>query len=540
MNDAWLLSIRDALWLYAVLPAVAVGGIWLSVRLRVPQFTRLGEAWKALRHDGASDEGTSPLPATFILTTTMTHSLAAVVGAATSVALSGPGALLWIWLATFLLAPLRVGEALLARTSPPGDKGTTPPTSFVGRLLSEKKAGFAYLLLGFVALTAFGFAGAVNGDALSALVFGVAPDSTLIVAAGIALVSLALAIAGAKRVGSLLGWLAVLVLAAVLVIALITAFSNPARALSGLTRSVRDAIEGAPTMGAFTGALAGEIARVTLLRAVLPLVSDLGSSGALAAMAKAPARRVAVAALLPSLVAAVLSTTLALAFVASGAATEARDTVRPLSDLVAYEVAFETPSQRLEVEGLRNGPMRVRGGELRDTSLVLATERGVIENPRFTYYGQEADLAINFVHGRVVHLARYQGLALGDIPASQAREVLVHGTMLLDGGNLITHAFARSSTRSVPAQLMFAALLVLAVLSSASFGFAASASAASAGLPVVVRTAFAALPAIGLFLTAAWRVPFLSTIGELGAGGAALLLVVALFARSGEIQKRLQ
>lgn len=540
MTDSWLLSLRDALWLYGVLPVLALVGVWLTVRLRAPQLTRLADAWKAVRHNGDKDEGATPVAASLLLTTTLSQSTAALVGAATSIALSGPGALAWLWLAAFLFAPIRVGEALLARTNPPGQSTGSAPTSFAARLLAEKRKGLGYLTVGLVGVVALGFAGASNGHAMRAVVIGIAPEALLPVAIGIAVLSLGVALAGAKRVGEIVGWLALLAFAVIFVVSLITAFAAPGRAFGALARVVRDAIEGAPTMGAFAGALAGEIARTTLLRAVLPLVTDAGSSGAMLAMAKAPARQVAAAALLPSLFAAVLGTCLTLALVGSGAATEARETARPLSELVAYEVAFETPSQRLESDRMRNGPMRVRAGELRDTSLVLATERGVIENPHFTYYGAPADLAISFENGRVAHLARYQGLALGEVPVTQAREVMVQGTMLLDGGTLLTRTFAGHAARSVPAQLVFAALLILVLLSSTTFAITAAETAKSVGAPRSVGAAFAALPAIGILLAVALRVPYLNTAGEVAGGLLAVVVAATVYARSGEIHKRLQ
>lgn len=540
MTFDWLLWIRDGLWLYLAAPLLLLAGLWLSLRLKFPQVTQFASAVRALRSKQNEGDGAMPAAATAMWTSAGIFAAASIVGAATSVALGGPGALVWVWVWTFVLAPLRIGESLLARTSAPGSSAANAPTSLVARLRGEKNGGmWAIAIAIFVAVAAIGFGGGSQGTALRSMTLEMAPGALLPLGVVATVVAAALAIAGAKRVGVLGAWAGLFCLAVIFIAALLAAFSEPHRAIGAFSRAVTDAIEGAPTVSAFTGALASEVARAALTYTLLPLVSMSGVAGSIDATSRASTKSQAHAAMLPSFVFALLSTVLGLAFVSTGAYSRATTTARPLSELSVYEIAFESPSQRLETDRLRTGPMRIRAGEMRDTSLVFATERGVVTGPTFTYYGAPADLAIDYRDGKPEHLARYQGLALGEIPLTQADQILVHGEMLPAAATLLMRATSHSALRNAGSQLIFAALLLLTVLASAGFGLGLARVVEAFSKNVLASRIASVLPALALGVATLTHAPSLGAMGEVACAISASLVALALIMRSAEIAKRL-
>src|SRR5690606_26082413 len=147
------------------------------------------------------------------LASVASYGAAGAVGAATAVSLGGAGAVAWVWLFTILLAPLRMGEALLARTAPPGKAGK-PTGSLAGRLLAEKGflSGLGWALLGLVPLAGFAFYGGTHGEAVVDAADELLPGSALALGLTVAGAALVLALLPLDRAGSILGWIAAVAL----------------------------------------------------------------------------------------------------------------------------------------------------------------------------------------------------------------------------------------------------------------------------------------------------------------------------------------
>lgn len=531
-------SLRELVWLWIVAPAVLLAGVVLTLRLRVPQLTRLRAAVQGLGAEDAATPGTMPPAAAAALSVAATHGAAAALGAATAVALGGPGALPWVWLLAFFTAPLRVGEALLARTAPAGGAEKGVPGSLAARLVRDggwRPIGWA--LVALVALSAFAFVGGVQGEALRGLAGALVPDGAAYLVAGCAVLAAAMGVAGPKRVGVLAGYVVLVALLLVCGVVLLAALSRPERALPVFLRALSDVYAGAAQTGAWSGALVGEIARAALVYAVAPLAAASGLTGALDAQARAKTTRgQAATAMLGPLAYALTSSLVVMALVATGAFSTPREETRPLSELRVYDSEFETVSQRLEEDRLRTGFMRVRAGELRDLSLRFATERAMLLEPHFTYYGEPADIAVQVEDGIVKRMMRPDGMALMEIPAGQARHVMVRGQTPPMNGSLLAVAAAKAPGGSVAAQTLLAALALLAAIAAGALALAlratiARVSSERAGLVASL------LPAAGLALTAAGIAPWLAPVGAIVAGLCAALVALVLLVRSGEIAK---
>jgi Na+/alanine symporter len=531
-------SVRELVWLWIVGPAVLLAGLVLTLRLGLPQFLRVKAAWQGLSADDAEAPGLMPPAASVALSTAAAHGAAAALGAATAVSLGGPGVLPWVWLGAFLIAPLRVGEVLLARTAPAGAAAGGVPGSLAVRLVRDggwRPVG--WLLLALVGVGAFAWGGGAQGEALAEIARGVVPEGARAIVAGVALLAIALGVAGGRRVGALAGYVALVALILVGGVALLAALSRPERALAVFVRALGDVFAGAAQTSAWSGALVGEIARTALVSAFAPLAATVGAAGALDAQARARSTKGhAATALVGPIAYALVSSLVVMALVGTGAFSEAREETRPLSSLRVYETEFETVSQRLERDRLRNGFMRVRAGELRDLSLRLAGERAVLFEPRFTYYGGPADVALGIEDGVVTRIMRPDRSALMEIPLKQTKQVLVRGQTVPIDGSLLAVAAAKAPGGRVAAQALLAALALLSVVAAGALALAmretfAALLGARAGL------AASLLPGVGLGLVALGWTPWLAPLGAVVAGVTAALVALVLLVRSGEIAR---
>lgn len=541
MGPDVLASIRDAVWLYAAAPILLLVALLFTVRLRFPQITRFGAALRGVREsDPAADGEASPGLAT-VLATVGSFGAAAAIGTATAVALGGAGAIAWIWLFTFLIAPLRMAEALLARTDAPGKTERAATGSLALRLARDGSGAMRALglvLAALVALAALGMGGAVHGAAVGDAAARLLPGSETWLVLGVAAVAAIFAIGGGARAGAIAGWIGLAALTVLFATAVWAALSEPSRALGAIARTVGEAIEGAPTATPFVGAFAGEVAFGAIVYALPPLASTTGVAGALHGLARARTTKAqAAAALLDPFAYAVVATLLGAAFVATGAFYTRVEIERPLDDLAIYAIPFETPSQRAEENRLHTGFMRVIDGQMRDLSLELGTERGMVESPRFEIDGRPANMALHVKDGKVFRflLPGDQG-ALSEVPRTELARAVVIGRMLPQGGDLFGAALTRG-TGDIGSRLALAALLALAAVAAAAWGYAAARSIPKASAKRGPRIAIALLPAAGIALAATPAIGWVAAGGLIAAGLLAIVASIALAARATEAAK---
>ncbi len=531
-------SVRELVWLWGVAPVLLLAGAVLTLRLGLPQVLRLKAAWQGLAAEDAETPGAMPPAAAAALSVAAAHGAAAALGAATAVSLGGPGVLPWVWLAALLIAPLRVGEALLARTAPAGAAAAGVPGSLAARLVRDggwRPIGWA--LLGLVGVTALAWGGGAQGEALEEAARGLVPEGARAIVAAAAVLAVAIGLADGRRVGTFAGYVVLVALLLVGGVALLAALARPERALAVFARALGDAFSGAAQTGAWSGALVGEIARAALVSAVAPIAAASGATGALDAQARARSTRgQAATALLGPLAYALVASLVVMALVGTGAFSEAREETRPLSSLRVYETEFETVSQRLERDRLRSGFMRVRAGELRDLSLRFAGERAMLIEPHFTYYGGPADVALGVEEGVVTRIMRPDHAALMDLPIAQTRQVLVRGMTVPVDGSLLAVAAAKAPGGRVAAQTLLAALALLTALAAGGLALAAR---GMFGALLGARAGLAAslLPGAGLALVALGVTPWLAPLGAIAAGVTTVLVALVLLVRSGEIAR---
>ncbi|MBQ7341016.1 MAG: sodium:alanine symporter family protein [Oscillospiraceae bacterium] len=105
-------------WMYILLPCVAIGGIFFTLRNRGVQFTKLGKSLKnalgkGSRNAGGEKGSVSPFQA---LTTALAATVGTgnIIGTCQAITMGGYGAIFWLWIAALLGMIIKYAEVVLA------------------------------------------------------------------------------------------------------------------------------------------------------------------------------------------------------------------------------------------------------------------------------------------------------------------------------------------------------------------------------------------------------------------------------------------
>ena len=366
------------------------------------------------------------------------------------------------------------------------------------------------------------------------------PGSGLTLGLAIAALAALATLAPIKKIGPILGWVAAVSLIALFGAALFALASEPGRGLSGIGRALTDAYYGAPESGAFSGALAGEIAMAAMLHLLPPLVAPTGVAGAWHAEARARTTRAqSLGAMLGALGYALLTTFVGLSLIATNAFATPTEGSRSVDEVRFYRTSFDTVSQREEASRFFSGIIRVQEGETGVVEIHAGTERGMILAPSFEDGGEAADVMLRVSDGRVVEIQRPGTMgALEVAPDSAFDEVTIHGRMLPRGGALIAASMTEGGG-SVVSRVALAALLLLALLGAVGWGLGVRRTL-GARLPDKSARFTAIVPALGLALAAAGVLRGFEGIGLIAAGLLASVAAIGLIVRAKEIGQLLR
>ena len=110
-------SLADGLFMPWVVAVLLVAGLFLTLRTRVVQVRRFGEAWGAA-FPQRSSSGSGVLTPFQAFMTALGASIGTgnIAGVATAIVSGGPGALFWIWVYGFVAMAIKFAEAVLGIT----------------------------------------------------------------------------------------------------------------------------------------------------------------------------------------------------------------------------------------------------------------------------------------------------------------------------------------------------------------------------------------------------------------------------------------
>ena len=145
----------DAVWGPWTIVLLLGSGVFLSLRYRFPQLTRLGRALRTLRPAAAGAGSITPFQA-FMTSLAGSVGTGNIAGVATAVVAGGPGAVFWIWCYGFFATAIKLTEAVLAVRFRSLREGglAAGPMHYLEQGLGSRRLGLLYAgVAGIAALT---------------------------------------------------------------------------------------------------------------------------------------------------------------------------------------------------------------------------------------------------------------------------------------------------------------------------------------------------------------------------------------------------
>lgn len=268
-----VLEVNDFLTGYILIVALLFAGIWFSVRTGFIQVRGFKEGMKRTfgglfhKKGDADKEGMSSFQAlaTAIAAQVGTGNIA---GAATAIAVGGPGAIFWMWVAAFLGMGTIYCEALMAQKYKKyGEDGTVTggPVYYISAAF---KGTFGKVLAGIFAVLiifALGFMGnAVQSNSIAAAfdtAFGI---PKIVMGVVVAVLALLVFTGGMKRIAKVTELIVPIMAAFYIVGALIVVFAN----VTAVPTVIRDIFVGAFNPSAVAGGAMGATIKIALQKGI--------------------------------------------------------------------------------------------------------------------------------------------------------------------------------------------------------------------------------------------------------------------------------
>lgn len=260
--------------------------LFLTVRLRFPQRKLFTAIRLSVRRDKDSTGDVSQFSA---LATALAATIGTgnIIGAATAIALGGPGAILWCWLTGVFGIATKYGEGLLAikyRVRTPQGRMLGGPMYALEKGLGWRWAGVLFAI--FTAIAAFGIGNTVQANAIATLAeqsYGVSPYVTgVIICVGTGAVVLGGVKSIAKVCTMLVPFMAIFyVLGCVYILCV-----NHAYLWQAVCLIVTSAFDPQAAGGGFVGGSVMMAARYGIARGLFSNESGLGSAPIVAAAAQ--------------------------------------------------------------------------------------------------------------------------------------------------------------------------------------------------------------------------------------------------------------
>ena len=343
-------EINGFLWgMYCLIPLLCGVGIYFTLKLDFIQIRRFGLAVKStfggltLHGERAGKQGMSSFQslATAIAAQVGTGNLA---GAATAIAMGGPGAIFWMWIAAFFGMATIFAEAVLAQTyKTTDDQGhvTGGPAYYISKGLGSKKLAAFFSISIIIAL---GFIGnMVQSNAISNAFQEALGIPTWIVGVVLAVVAAFIFLGGVTRIAAVTEKLVPVMACFYLVGGLVMLIAN----ITNLPHAFALIFEGAFNPQAILGGAVGigvrEAMRYGVARGLFSNEAGMGSTPHAHAMAKVekPQDQGVVAMVCVFIDTFVVLTITALVMITSGALNVGDMAANPAAENMA-QVAFST------------------------------------------------------------------------------------------------------------------------------------------------------------------------------------------------------
>lgn len=274
-------TINGWVWGPVMLCLILGTGIYLSIGLRFMTLRRIPAAFCLLFRGGRGGEGEiSPFGA-LMTALSATIGTGNIAGVATAIAIGGPGALFWMWLAALFGIATKYAEAVLAvhyREHDADGHYKGGPMYYIRNGLGARWYWLAFLFAVFGSLAGFGIANTVQSNSVSQVLessFGIEPLITgLVLAALVATVILG----GIQRIAHVTSVLVPFMAVAYLVAGLVVIALNVSELPGAVVTIVSSAFTGHAAGGGFAGATLMLALRMGVARGIFSNEAGLGSA----------------------------------------------------------------------------------------------------------------------------------------------------------------------------------------------------------------------------------------------------------------------
>ncbi|MBB0970520.1 sodium:alanine symporter family protein [Dietzia aerolata] len=295
-----LADIGSVIWgPFVLIPLLLGTGMFLTIRLRMLQFRKLGPALRLGLLKRKDDGGVGDISNYQALTTALaaTVGVGNIVGVATAIALGGPGALFWMWITALLGMASKYSEAFLGvryRITDARGEQSGGPQYYLHRGFAEvfgKTGGKIGLVLSlmfavFAVLASFGIGNMTQGNAVATQMensFGLDPIITGIV---LFVLTGAVLLGGIKSIGRVTAGFVPLMILLYIVGGLIVLVVNAEHIPGALGLVFTDAFTGTAAVGGFAGSAILYAIQMGVARGIFSNESGMGSAAIAAAAAK--------------------------------------------------------------------------------------------------------------------------------------------------------------------------------------------------------------------------------------------------------------
>ena len=170
-------TLNTVAWMYILLPCVALGGVFFTIRNRGLQFVKFSYAMKntigkVFQKQAAKDGGVTPFQA---VTTALAATVGTgnIIGTCQAIAMGGYGALFWLWIAALLGMIIKYCEVTLSvHFREKNEKGdwVGGPMYYITNGMGKNWKWLAVLFAGFAALASFGIGNLSQANSISSSV----------------------------------------------------------------------------------------------------------------------------------------------------------------------------------------------------------------------------------------------------------------------------------------------------------------------------------------------------------------------------------
>jgi AGCS family alanine or glycine:cation symporter len=277
--------VNNFVWGPPILVLIVGVGLFLSVKTGFFSITKLGYTLKntLLKMFSKEQRGEGEVTAFQAVATALAATVGTgnVAGVATAIALGGPGAIFWMWLAAILGMTTKFAEVVLAvnfREKTEDGRFVGGPMYYIENGLGKSWKWLAVLFAFFGALASFGIGNMTQANSVALAVegsFKIPPLATGIV---LAVLTGLVIVGGIKRIGAITEKLVPFMAAIYILGGLFILLSNVAAIPGAFAIIFKEAFTGTAAVGGFAGATMARAIRYGIARGVFTNEAGLGSA----------------------------------------------------------------------------------------------------------------------------------------------------------------------------------------------------------------------------------------------------------------------